>query len=415
MLLKCIVYALLITFCTSANSWGLSVSLGEGINDLAALVEFINEAMSVKAGEEPFAKDFFTRQHERIKAFFENKVIPPFEVEIQSSASCNVKCTWCLGKAYRLPDELKNGSNMSDVIDKIIAAEAFGFKIKSVKFVGSTGDPLVNPYTLEAIRKLQKNNIAVRMFTNGILLDKYAKELANLHYLRISLDAGSGETLKKAKGVNERYFKKIMNGIRILRDEADRQNSKIKIHIGFVISKINYEEIALAAREVANVRADGIQYRVEFENTFSDDERTRYLSLINEARAEHKNKPFVITFVEGKEILCKEKCYYPYLWATIGSDGQFYPCGHQALKGAKPLGNLLDQDKGFTDVFTGQVEAVMDSGYPKGKSDGGMCEYCPPIALQASKFLHKLSTRSKQPGFIQALDSVYESLVLHAA
>jgi MoaA/NifB/PqqE/SkfB family radical SAM enzyme len=413
MLLKCIVYALLITFCTSTTSWGLSVSLDQGINDLSDIVKFINEALSVKAGEEPFAKDFFTRQHERIKAFFEDKVIPPFEVEIQPSATCNVKCTWCFGKEFRLPDELKNESNMNDVIDKIIAAEAFGFKIASVKFVGSTGDPLVNPYTLKAIRKLQEKNIAVRMFTNGILLDKYAKELFSLNYLRVSLDAGSGKTLEKAKRVNEKYFKKIMKGIRILRDEADRHNSKIKIHTSFVISEVNYKEIALAARKVEKAGAHGIQYRIEFENKFSDDEKTRILSLINEARTQHQNKPFEITLVNEKENLCSEKCYYPYLWATIGSDGQFHSCGHQAIKlngKVNPLGNLLGQNESFMDVFRGQIATVRNSGFPSDR-----CLYCPPIAMKASEFLHKLSKRSKQPGFIQALDSVYEAQFLHAA
>lgn len=32
-----------------------------------------------------------------LDAFVEDKLFPPFEVEIQMSSSCNLKCIWCIG------------------------------------------------------------------------------------------------------------------------------------------------------------------------------------------------------------------------------------------------------------------------------------------------------------------------------
>ncbi|MGE5197220.1 MAG: aldo/keto reductase, partial [Deltaproteobacteria bacterium] len=395
-------------------------------------VFFIDEALRIGAGQEPFVIDFFTRQFIRIKAFFEGKVIPPYEVEVQPSTTCNARCEWCFGEELRLKDCLKKGSAMSTVIQKIFEAEAEGYKVKSVKFVGSTGDPLLNPNTLVAIDELRKNGVVARIFTNGMGLtykaerQTYASRLIRLAYLRVSLDAGCDETLRNAKKVKKGSFEKIMEGIRILRDESEKMKTGIYIHVGFVISIDNYQDIELAAQEIIKAGAHGIQYRMDFNpKVFRRGWMNFLLGILPSPLQKLISVPILrlrgkvinnklesvrrlygdkikITIVNDKDTVCT-KCYYPYLWVTIGSDGQFYPCGHRALAGTAPLGNILEPGKSFMEVFSEQIELVKKRGFPDAD-----CKYCPPVALHASNLLQILEEKSHQPGFIQALDALYE-------
>ena len=370
-------------------------------NDIQ-IANSIDRTLCTGEEKEPFEIDFFIRQFERIKAFFEGKIVPPYEVEVQPSATCNAKCYFCWGKELRLEDLLKESSNMGTIIQKILEASAEGYHVEFVKFVGSTGDPLVNPKTLDAIDTLRENKVGARVFTNGIGLtyvvdgQTYAERLIHLAYLRVSLDAGCDETLHKVKKVKK--FEKIMQGIEVLRSKSEQKSTGLKIHVGFVISDRNYQDILLASQEVKNAGAHGIQYRMDFNNPNLSEAYKMINDQLGQAR-ELQDSQFKVTTVNDRDTLCT-KCYYPYLWVTIGSDGKFYPCGHRALANTEPLGNLLDPNKGFMDVLREQVNKAR---FPDGK-----CEYCPPVGLHASNLMQVLEKESQQRGFVQALTFLHK-------
>ena len=46
-----------------------------------------------------------TQKRQYLYAFIDGKPFPPFEVEIQMSSKCNLKCSWCIG------DEVQSNNN----------------------------------------------------------------------------------------------------------------------------------------------------------------------------------------------------------------------------------------------------------------------------------------------------------------
>lgn len=368
---------------------------------------------------EPFKKDFFQRQFPRIKAFFNGKVIPPYEVEIQPSSTCSAKCNFCWGqdalkRAGRLKDLLKAGENMRIVIDKVLEAEEEGFQVEVVKFVGSTGDPLENPKTLDAVDLLIEKKREARLFTNGIGLtyqtakgQTYAERLVRLNYLRISLDAGSSETLYKVKGRKE--FDGIMKGITAVRKLSDTTKTGISIYGGFVISPLNYQDIRIAAEEVKEAGANGIQYRRDLTGSnFTPKEKEEIEKQLDMVQSLADNS-FKVTKVDDPIALAKE-CFYPFFWTTVGSDGCLYPCGHRGLDFNWHLGNLLEFGVSLMDLLQRQrKELILQEG--KHRLPDKNCRFCPPTGLHASNLMNDLTAISQQPGFQNRLDAMYRSLL----
>ncbi len=365
-----------------------------------SILSELESAILPEEGKEPFELEFFLRQFERIMMFLQGAVVPPYEVEVQPSALCNAQCYFCWGEQERVPNRLTQDDNLKTVIQKIIEAEADQMGVQFVKFVGSTGDPLVNPKTLDAVDQLAEAGIRQRMFTNGIGLmyksgnQPYAERLAGMAYLRVSLDAGSSETLydiKKVKG-----FERIMEGIGLLRAAAERQNTGLFIHVGYVISDRNYHDILRAAQRVKDAGANGVQYRRDFLNPDMDP------SMIEDQLAaahELADASFIVTEVNDPEALCS-RCYYPVLWQTVAADGCLYPCGHTALASVAPIGDLLQPGVSLMQLIQQQRDNAQQ--YP-----AEACRFCPPVALHASNLLAALGSYNGRPGFLQALQALH--------
>lgn len=370
---------------------------------------FIKQALQPKKGSGLSPVYHFKRNFERIKAFFEDKILPPHEIEIQPSASCNAACYFCWGKRLKLEGYLKDPQNMQTVINKILQAEVDGYRVERVKFIGSTGDPLMTPTTLKAIDSLRRAGRKASLFTNGIGLTyrtngvTYAERLIHLSYLRISLDAGCDETLAKIKKLKAGSFAKIMRGLRILRNGADQNDSKLTIQVSFVISKDNYRDILSTARAAKENGAHAVLYKPNFiDENLTPEQKAHINQQLKQAGGLEDNKFKVILM--STEVTRCEECYYPYFWATVGADGQLYPCGHRALAGTEPFGNLLDPESSFMDIFRRQVKSVKERNFPDDK-----CEFCPPGDQLASDLMQVLRERSQQDGFTPALDNLYEN------
>jgi sulfatase maturation enzyme AslB (radical SAM superfamily) len=156
----------------------------------------------LKKGEAPLNYEKFLLQSDsdknRVVAILDGKIVPPFEVEIQPSSTCNLKCKHCFGKNYpRLSNKMgkKEFDLLANRIDKF---KENGFEIEIVKFCGTTGEPLVNTYTPYALDMFHKREKKVVLFTNGLNLNKkvnsngrkYYEYLPEIKRINLSFDAG---------------------------------------------------------------------------------------------------------------------------------------------------------------------------------------------------------------------------------
>ena len=179
----------------------------------------------------------------------------PYELEIQPSSKCNLRCEWCCGTALtcgKLPDKL-GSEEMRTIAGRVADLSDEEFGIETVKFCGTTGEPLMNPHTAHTISMFKNLGKRVILFTNGVLLDvEDSAGIPNLDYvalgdrLNVSLDCGSEETfqaIKKAKG----FGRIVKNLERIVRRKTEL-GTDLDIRLSYVISTKNQAEIYQTAK-----------------------------------------------------------------------------------------------------------------------------------------------------------------------
>ena len=136
-----------------------------------------------------YEKQIFNDHFENVMSTLNGDNPPPYEIEIQPTSNCNLRCKHCFGTfltSNRIEDKI--GMEEMKILSKRISEfDKDKLKIETVKFCGTTGEPLANPSTVYGIKLFKDKNKKVILYTNGLWLDKKTKE--NKEYLEYVLDA----------------------------------------------------------------------------------------------------------------------------------------------------------------------------------------------------------------------------------
>jgi MoaA/NifB/PqqE/SkfB family radical SAM enzyme len=356
--------------------------------------EFLNR------GEPPndYERQLIKNHKERIISILKGDIIPPYEVEIQPSSNCNLKCEHCFGKALTCKKlENKIGEKEMDIIaDRICDFRINGFQIETVKFCGTTGEPLMNPsvlYGIDLFKKIGKNVI---VFTNGLFLDKkyengtkkeYLDYILNADKLLVSLDCSSEETFKDLKGRGG--FNRIQKSLEKLVNKREQQNSKLSINIGYVIGEKNYHEIVPTTKLMRDIGVDFIGFRVDF--TKAEEIHKISLKIEEELRKArtYKTNKFKINSVYSDMEIEKDnagfnsygrKCFNQHFWACVGSNLEAYSCGHRTYHGVESYGSLLK--KTFEEIWNDKKRRENLKNLPD-----DYCKYCSPSSVRRNDFM----------------------------
>ena len=207
-------------------------------------------------------------------------------LRVSVTQRCNLNCVYC-GKS----DCAKKETELSpETIEKLVSAFA-KCGIKKVRITG--GEPLVRDDICEIIGRLRSvaGVETLALTTNGVLLEKYAKQLkeAGLQSVNISLDSTDGSTYRHLTGSD--VLGKVISGI----NEAEKAGlSPIKINA--VLMKGVNDDSAAGLIEIAKNRKTDVRF-IEL-MPFSED---------------GENKNLIVT---GEEILER----FPFLTPLAGSD-----------------------------------------------------------------------------------------------
>ncbi len=357
----------------------------------------------LEKGEPPLNYERFLLQSDsdkdRVVAILEGKIVPPFEVEIQPSSLCNLRCKHCFGKDYpRIFNKM--GKNEFDILgDRIDEFKENGFEIEIVKFCGTTGEPLVNPYTPYAIDMFRERGKKVVIFTNGLNLDKrvncdgrrYYEYIPWIKRINLSLDAGSEEVFYNLKGRNG--FDNIINSLEKISSIRDKEKTGLDIRVSYVIGEINRRDVVNAARKVKNAGANEIIFRVDFtdEKTIKNNSE-EIIENINYAK-EYQDINFKVPSVySNKEISGEDcgfnskgiKCFNQNFWACVGPDCELYACGHRTYSGIKSIGSLLENS--FRELWLGDERKKLLDVLPD-----NACKNCSPSSKRRNDFMTFLS------------------------
>lgn len=153
-------------------------------------------------------------------------------IYILFSYECNFNCTYCF------EHDMKGKEMSNNNLNKIFRYVEKQLENNKVRLVLYGGEPLLlqNYNKIEKVLLFaQKNNIKVKIITNGYLLDVFAKLLLkykrNIDYLLITLDGDKDQhDLTRKKKNKEGTYKKIVENI-LMADKL-KIKTKIRVNVG---------------------------------------------------------------------------------------------------------------------------------------------------------------------------------------
>jgi len=205
----------------------------------------------------PFNSIKVLMYREWLEGYAKEDYRPPVTVAIDTINDCNLKCIWCNGE-----DIIKKKT------DKMTTTEA----IKIAKFISEWGvlstciagggEPLMNKDAFNTLLlECHRHHISNSVITNGTLLD--TESIGNIaetcRWIGFSVDAGSKETFKKLKKID--MFEKVLENIRLMRNQIDKTESKCEIAFKFVLHPDNQHEIVNAIKWAKKSGAHDFQLR----------------------------------------------------------------------------------------------------------------------------------------------------------
>jgi len=209
--------------------------------------------------------------------------LPPVTVAIDPTTKCNYNCIWC--NAF---DVRQNKAEMSK--EHLIKLADFfkSWGVKSTCIAGG-GEPLMNKYTVDFIKRCYINGLSNSVITNGSFLnDNIIDVVANeCRWIGFSMDAGTVETYNSVKGItNNKIFPKLINDITKLCDKINKNNNICDVGYKFLLHPYNQHEIIKAAKLAKECGVNDFQVRpVGMDNItlYRNKEKPKFdYNLINE-------------------------------------------------------------------------------------------------------------------------------------
>lgn len=182
--------------------------------------------------------------------FYKDKETPfPRLINCFVTEQCNFNCPMC----HVVNSRKKHLKALSFNQIKEIANQTYK---SGVSFQLSGGEPLMHPEIFKIIKYLHSKRIPTGLVTNGLLLNKYAKDIidSGLDFLAISLDGPDEETQYK-RGYVKGSFKEITKGINTLVNLRGKKKFP-NIRVATVISKTNLSNFEKILPLVKKLKAD---------------------------------------------------------------------------------------------------------------------------------------------------------------
>ena len=267
---------------------------------------------------------------------------------------CNLSCKHCyIGDKNKL--RTLDNSSIKIILDKII-------KIKPIYVLITGGECLTVDRIDEIIKTLSENHIKIRLFTNGILLDRHIdtlKTFAKDIRINVSLD-GDEEQHDYIRGIGN--FSKTLNNIKLCVENG------LMISINTVINKKNYMSFydmciklykigvysiqfsyliidgnaVENSKELSMTKLDYEKFNSELNRLYEFFSENQIKTLLFYAQDTYKGERhinYISSNESTKDTWC---CTAGRSRITIGSNGDVYPCAH--LKNNFCMGNMINDD-----------------------------------------------------------------------
>lgn len=285
-------------------------------------------------------------------------------LHIEFTTACNSRCVMC--------DYWKTGNHETidtELVFSIIADQSFR-GLKTVYFTG--GECLLFPQRLFPLSHKVKSSfpeLRLGIITNGLLLEKYYREVAALfHKVIVSFDAISPAVYNKIRGVDG--VEKIKRGICLLKEFS----SQTQVNLRVLVRNDNLDELLQIIEYASNQNVDRISFIPEdtsSENCFGRMEKmphtssqnmsptafrkiieqikTRYYSQMGKLLRANLDDLDYIYYTYFEDQRCFPRCNKASVSCVINSDGLVSPCffirGTQKVSANVTLQSIIESEE----------------------------------------------------------------------
>lgn len=293
-----------------------------------------------------FSSDKILKHLDRVNSWLRGMNPPPVTVELDMTNICNHKCPECSGWYF----QNRNREFLPVDLAKRIVKQLAKANVRGIIFTGG-GEPLCHPDIITAVQLAYDLGLDIGFITNGSLITQENAEvlLKCCTWIRISLDSASKETFKKAHGLGQDAFQKVINNIRLLVKTKKTLNSPVTIGVGYLTCDYTNTGMLKAVRLCKKLAVDYLQFRPM---QLHRNGKFRYhkdgiIKYIDKCMKEGGN---------GLKILCSKhkydmmqdkeygryykKCYGHQFATVIAADSKMYLCCHMRGNKKYCIGDL---------------------------------------------------------------------------
>lgn len=275
-----------------------------------------------------------------IKALANGELPPPRFMILYPTYDCPAKCSYC---EYREDIDKYPGKWEMDHDQVVeVIGDAHWMGVESVEMCGG-GEPTTHPEFLSLASHVIATGMKLGLLTNGWGLGHVggmSEFLAkNASYVRISLDAATGDTYQKVKGLSPETFTSLLEHIRKL-VALRGYESRCKISGKFLITEDNYTEIPEMAKLTRRLGLDSAQFKlVRHTKEVSDTIWRAATGLLEYTKKRQGRYPVVGNFYK---LTMREKCWLCPLHVLVDADGSVYMCCYFRHRKSHWIGNVKD-------------------------------------------------------------------------
>ena len=265
------------------------------------------------------------------------------KIYIEITNNCNLKCSFC-------SKTNKKKRNMSIEEYKIVLR-----KIKDYTdyiYLHVKGEPLIHPNIIEMINIANDYNLKVNLTTNGVLFNKYAKELGkcnNLNKINFSLHSENNK---------DNYFEDIFGNIKYLNNNTT---------IIYRLWTLNNNELDEKSTKIVNKIKDYYKLPQETVNKIIYDKNIKITNRI------YIDKDSKFIWPKINENRSNGYCYALKTHIAILSDGTVVPCCLDA-DGIIELGNIYKQQ--LEDIIKSKRYIELRQSFINKKPCEELCKSC---------------------------------------
>jgi MoaA/NifB/PqqE/SkfB family radical SAM enzyme len=301
----------------------------------------------------------------------------PRHLQIEPTTCCNLCCANCVNRD--LPDSRRRRSMSVEFFQQIVEQIP---TLREVKLQG-LGEPLATSDLMCMLEWGKTRGLQFDIITNGMMpVEKTMAILPLLTRLGISLDTVSEHTSQTLRGGSQ--VSRILQTIRAVVKEKQRQNSSVEIRINCVVSHLNIEEIPELLRMASELGVDMVNLvLVENWKMLGDCEYEASANFVATAhdrvrldmlRKHHKECGYAYRLGIQDGSLRKGCCYWTFSSVFVTCDGFVTPCCIRPDPRSINFGNLHEES--FKNIWNGRKMRAFRRSHLLGTANI-VCDRCP--------------------------------------